>query len=256
MLTPYQFASNSPLANIDIDGLERYYVADGRYGGKYGTSNEMRIISSNDKTLKDFSAFRQVHKDSESKVPIFQGSVPFHEADRVAQQSVTKKIFSGNKFGELDKVIIENSPDSDKGMSVPKSHEMELTVNVGLNRNGEFLFDNYYNFKNALFHERKHLDGVKNDAFNHFEIAIAQTKKASFKKSSANFKEYMGEVASGYLEIQAASVKDALGAAELNGKGEEYLNRDSVKEYIKIYNSNVERYNNAFGKNEKPEVFK
>ncbi len=255
-MCPYQFASNSPLANIDIDGLERYYVADGRYGGKYGTSNEMRIISSNDKTLKDFSAFRQVHKDSESKVPIFQGSVPFHEADRVAQQSVTKKIFSGNKFGELDKVIIENSPDSDKGMSVPKSHEMELTVNVGLNRNGEFLFDNYYNFKNVLFHERKHLDGFENDGFSHFEIAIAQTKRISFKKSSANFKEYMKEVTFGYLDQQAARIKDALGVAKLVGKGKEYLQSESVTKDIRKYNSNVERYNNAFGENEKPEVFK
>ena len=38
MLTPYQFASNSPIANIDLDGLESYWAASGEYLGfsKYG----------------------------------------------------------------------------------------------------------------------------------------------------------------------------------------------------------------------------
>jgi len=38
MLTPYQFASNSPTAGIDMDGLEFYYSADGKFLGKSGTS--------------------------------------------------------------------------------------------------------------------------------------------------------------------------------------------------------------------------
>jgi len=45
MLTPYQFASNSPIANIDLDGLERFWAADGSYLGKYGESLEMRVVS-------------------------------------------------------------------------------------------------------------------------------------------------------------------------------------------------------------------
>ncbi len=44
-LTPYQFASDSPIANIDLDGLERYWAADGSYLGKYGESTEMRIVT-------------------------------------------------------------------------------------------------------------------------------------------------------------------------------------------------------------------
>jgi len=47
MLTPYQFASNSPIAGIDLDGLEFYYAADGSYLGKYGESTEIRIVSDN-----------------------------------------------------------------------------------------------------------------------------------------------------------------------------------------------------------------
>ena len=40
-----QFASNSPIANIDLDGLEHYYAASGEYLGKYGKSNEIRILN-------------------------------------------------------------------------------------------------------------------------------------------------------------------------------------------------------------------
>ena len=34
MLTPYQFASNSPIAGVDLDGLEFYFAADGTYLGQ------------------------------------------------------------------------------------------------------------------------------------------------------------------------------------------------------------------------------
>ena len=33
MLTPYQFASNSPISGVDLDGLEYYFAADGSYIG-------------------------------------------------------------------------------------------------------------------------------------------------------------------------------------------------------------------------------
>ncbi|MBN8682172.1 MAG: RHS repeat-associated core domain-containing protein [Chitinophagales bacterium] len=44
-LTPYQFASNSPISGVDMDGLEYYYAADGRYLGKSGASKELRVIA-------------------------------------------------------------------------------------------------------------------------------------------------------------------------------------------------------------------
>ncbi|MBK8969192.1 MAG: hypothetical protein IPM36_21505 [Lewinellaceae bacterium] len=45
MLTPYQFARNSPIYGIDFDGLEIYYAIDGSYIGKSGTSTEIRVIT-------------------------------------------------------------------------------------------------------------------------------------------------------------------------------------------------------------------
>ena len=40
----YAFAENRLIDGIDLDGRERYYTADGKLLGKYGTSKEMRIV--------------------------------------------------------------------------------------------------------------------------------------------------------------------------------------------------------------------
>jgi muramidase (phage lysozyme) len=46
-LTPYQFASNSPVSGVDRDGLEYYYVNDGTLIGKIGTDTRVMLISNN-----------------------------------------------------------------------------------------------------------------------------------------------------------------------------------------------------------------
>ena len=57
--TPYQFAGNTPLQAVDLDGLEIYYSADGSYIDKWGTSKEVRILRDSDveefKKDKDFA---------------------------------------------------------------------------------------------------------------------------------------------------------------------------------------------------------
>ncbi len=40
-LTPYQFASNSPISGIDLDGLEFIFAQDGQYLGRIGSSQEV-----------------------------------------------------------------------------------------------------------------------------------------------------------------------------------------------------------------------
>jgi RHS repeat-associated protein len=44
-LTPYQFANNSPISGVDLDGLEYYYTPSGALAGKWGTSTEVRILN-------------------------------------------------------------------------------------------------------------------------------------------------------------------------------------------------------------------
>jgi len=47
-LTPYQFASNTPIQGIDIDGLEVYYTADGSLIGKIGDNTSVRRVDEKD----------------------------------------------------------------------------------------------------------------------------------------------------------------------------------------------------------------
>ena len=47
-LTPYQFASNSPISGVDLDGLEFFYAADGTFLGRTGTSQEVRVLNNTD----------------------------------------------------------------------------------------------------------------------------------------------------------------------------------------------------------------
>jgi RHS repeat-associated protein len=41
--TPYQFAGNTPIQAIDLDGKEIYYSQSGEQIGKYGSSTEVRV---------------------------------------------------------------------------------------------------------------------------------------------------------------------------------------------------------------------
>ncbi len=70
MLTAYQFASNSPISGIDLDGLEFYYAADGKFLGQRTNDakgkplpkevmNDVRIASEVIQT-KDFTIFKGV----------------------------------------------------------------------------------------------------------------------------------------------------------------------------------------------------
>ena len=55
MLASYQFASNSPVAGIDIEGLEFYYSADGALIGKIGDNTSVKLVYEKDvKAVKSF----------------------------------------------------------------------------------------------------------------------------------------------------------------------------------------------------------
>lgn len=45
--TPYEFAGNTPIEAIDLDGLEEYHTKDGNLIGKYGNNTEIRIVYDN-----------------------------------------------------------------------------------------------------------------------------------------------------------------------------------------------------------------
>jgi RHS repeat-associated protein len=46
-VTPYNYAENSPIANIDLWGLQAYYAADGTLLTQVGVNTQVRLINSN-----------------------------------------------------------------------------------------------------------------------------------------------------------------------------------------------------------------
>jgi len=47
-LTPYQFASNSPISGVDLDGLEYYYAADGKFLGQGKDKSSLEVRRADD----------------------------------------------------------------------------------------------------------------------------------------------------------------------------------------------------------------
>lgn len=44
-LTPYQFASNTPIQGIDLDGMEIYLTTQGQLLGSFGTSTQLNVVT-------------------------------------------------------------------------------------------------------------------------------------------------------------------------------------------------------------------
>jgi RHS repeat-associated protein len=63
MLTPYQFASNCPISGVDLDGLEYYYAANGKFigvGDPKNTTRKLVLTKKNQRQIK-----RQMRKNGE-----------------------------------------------------------------------------------------------------------------------------------------------------------------------------------------------
>jgi RHS repeat-associated protein len=55
-LTPYQFASNTPIQAIDLDGLEAVFAADGSFLGQIGDKNTVLVVV-NDNDIENVTKF-------------------------------------------------------------------------------------------------------------------------------------------------------------------------------------------------------
>ncbi len=71
-LTPFQFASNNPIAGIDLDGLEFFYAADGNFLGRIGTSQQVFTadrIETKTREVTDISGNKKIEKYKEAINP-------------------------------------------------------------------------------------------------------------------------------------------------------------------------------------------
>lgn len=241
----YAFAENSPIAFIDLEGLERYFAADGSYLGKLGTSNKMRVVAQAD--VKSFAAFKGSHMDA-AKPPVFDASKQFHDAARESQENIARTIYGSviNKGGSLNSVKT-NSANDGTGMSMSLGAS-NLTIYPNLTgKNGEYILDDYYNFSNLLFHEDQHRKGVPGDGWSHFAIASAQTRHWSFDKMSDAGRSFIKGTMRGYLnEDMEGYMNSEIFFAGSKEKALSIFNSESFQNAYKSYQDNVNTYNETF----------
>ena len=130
MLTPYQFASNTPIQAIDLDGLEAYYAADGSRLGQVGSSDMIMIVDS-ELLSKEQAKALIATANSDSKGWMSASNEIFDKStilryevgskDAKAKGAVTG--ITGNSFRT-------NHPLYDQRMEITKRFAMEYTAPV------------------------------------------------------------------------------------------------------------------------------
>lgn len=259
----YAFAENMPIAFIDLEGSERYYAADGSYLGKYGTSDQIRVVTNKDlKWAKDYIAGRKTG-EWDQDIMDFYMSIPFHMANEASQSKISESIFKNNIRTPNSLESIEMGK-GDSGTAArtfgPGKFQMYPQVTNAIKGQTESLMDNYYNQINTLYHEEQHslafsrgdLDGG-NDAFEHFKIGKLQVLHSSYKSTTVTFKDYVRDVMLGYLQSQQAHLGSEIA---LSNDREETYKSYSFQYYMKEYQKNVKFFNKTFGENYKELDFK
>lgn len=238
MLTPYQFASNNPIAGIDLDGLEFYYSADGHLIGKIDGSSEIRVVNMvTVENLIKSHIDRQNKSNSDFKpnwiFNIFSTSIT--SASPEIQTRVFKSIYDGeikgnSKIGVTSKTPYEGGHTrSDGTIEINKNNEI----------NGEKLNDYYYNVVNTLFHEKQHANGVEGDGFAHFSIVMLQIKHQSWNNVTESYKSFLKKAAGDYLGDMVNELGDM-------SKLIDSYDDKTFKKYVKLYEKNVVEYNKNF----------
>ena len=235
MLSPYQYASNSPIAGIDLDGLEFYFSADGRFlGQSIHGGTQIRVATA-------------YHAYSEGTV-----FTQYKDIDKVDPQiaaRVYETIFKREVGDGIQSLDVTNEPDS-KGLGARTLSKGNFELNSANEENGEKLNNDYFNAAATLYHENQHSEKLPtktNDAFSHFDIEQRVVEKSGlYEKTSANFKTYVKELFETYLDEQEASVRTMVSEAH-SDKSNVY----STNYYIKQYKKDLQYYNKKYGQSRK-----
>ena len=257
-LSPYQFASNSPIMNIDREGLERYYAADGSYLGKYGKSDQIRVVNSariiNFLNISIGNVKKYGAEESESLNKSFvNNSLAFHQADKIAQKTITSSIYNENVKGKYP-IQSMKIGDANNGAVAQTYEAGNFALFPQVTENKEYLADNFFNQVNIWYHEEQHSasraigeEGL-GDVFGHFNILRKQTKHWSYTNTTEEFKSYIQQVGKLYLDGQAEELAKRLRVADKLNSREELMTKTDFRHYQKEYDKNVAFFEKQYGK--------
>ena len=145
MLTPYQFASNSPISGIDLDGLEYYFSSNGLFLGHIGKSQEVwtadkvdsKIIKNADGSSKTIDIpvnpqnLNVMYPDFIKSSSIVYGESS-HTSDKEANSIAAIYISGRNKLSYAVKrhlaVSFRNTNDEARNVNSPTGRAMQQAI--------------------------------------------------------------------------------------------------------------------------------
>lgn len=251
--SPYQFAGNSPISCVDLDGLEMYFAADGTFLGqskKGGT--EIRIAT--EKTPY------KAHKNGKiDEGFVITKSMPINQGTFATQGKIYQTIYD-REIGGKAKVLVDVAyPDKtpiEGGVgahTIPPLGKGAIVINanfyeeLGGGKSGIGNGD-YYSARTNLKHEEKHFKGLGVDPWTeHFQIWVEtfQEIKAdgTYSKLNYGYKQFLNRVGAGYINQISSSLSDS----------KVVTSKDFNRAYD-IYVKNVTTYNKLMNDKEKLKI--
>lgn len=233
--SPYPFAMNSPIAGVDLDGLEFYFAADGSYlGQSKNGGTQIRVATEyhtnpKDKSQLIFTKYKEIDNvdatiASKVYATIYKREVKNPHSSNVSASAETSgSAFAGtNPTNKNITVYYKKSMSSDDGTR-------------------QKLMTDYYNAASTLNHEDDHAAGLTSNGFDHFKIGAREATDRFQSKVSKYYKENLISNMRGYLMDQVNAI---LGFRN-NG------DKESEAYYLKEYEKNLKTFNRIFGKNDK-----
>ncbi|MDP2174271.1 MAG: RHS repeat-associated core domain-containing protein [Bacteroidota bacterium] len=239
----YCYAENIPIAFIDIDGLERYFAADGSYLGQQGTSNEIRVVDA-----------KEIYENNMSNSSaLYKASKKLSETSDKINSNVYTTIYKREIRGTDKKIDVQHTTSDQGGQTNPDNGDILINKDV---ENG--LINNYWDLVSLLYHEEGHrkkglVDGDKdfgNDFWEHEKITYSVMKnKELWSKLSGNCKKFHLDVyRKNYLKAaQTTLATIARKYTETGGTIDQLKNDPKYKEALKVYNTIKSKYEAAGG---------
>jgi len=248
MLSPYQYASNSPIAGVDMDGLEFYFAADGSYlGQSKNGGTQIRVAT-------QYSTYTQGTGSRAEKGFVFTKYKDIDKVDPQIAGKIYETIFKREVGDDVKSITVVNETDR-PGYAAKTYSNGNFAINAANEENGEKLNDDYFNAAATLFHENQHSEKLPiktNDAFSHFNIQQNVVEKSNlYEKTSVNFKTYVKELFTTYLDEEEQTVNNLVSQAHTD-KSSTY----SANYYIKQYKKDLQYFNSKYGGSRKEYDFK
>ncbi len=260
----YAFAENSVIAFIDLEGLERYYAADGSFIGQVGEDYTMRVV--NDKYVKQarelIGRYRTPnYRGMDDAVDLFylqyQHSVAYHAATKQAQRLIAINIYKENAMRDIPfrkmEVTNQHGPNArligKNGGSGMFAIDPQFRNEESLN---EYINDNYYNqivsWEHEEIHNQRRAKGLSDDHYNldHVKVFQETTKHVYWNKTTVGYQTYIQK----QIEKGLGNATTDIGfKLTINKNPLKYVNSNKFQKNLTQLNNAITEYNNTFNTN-------